>query len=897
MSRSRLIAISVGAAVVISIGILAPSLVGARVFHATDLLERYAPWSETQPDGVKVTNPLVSDTVDGPTRFTIRDRAAGGELLPLWEGRILGGVELGSIPNSSLMSPLNLPYRVLPPWYAPALVKLLELAAAIGFSYLYLRRITLGATAAALGGLIYAFSGFQVAWTNWSQAHIGALIPGLFWGVEYAIDKRTPIAALPAAGVVAVMWLEGFPAVTGFAMAFAAVYTLVRIVDFGAMGQAVRRGGIVLGGVLLGTALVAFQLVPFAFWLAGRDLATRVQNPGWTLARRTLATLAIPDAFGNPVDGLYYGPADYLIYGPVNWVENQAFIGIAALGLIAVAAIYGARVLTGRRLAFLWGSTGVCVLLIYFGGPLLSLFQRFPLFGLNHIGRLRSVLLFLLAVLAAVGAEAILRGLPLKSSRRDQTLLVVAVVTIATIVALGLVKAGEMAAAAGATDYFRDQLAVAAVVALVVGAILFAAHGRWAGAAFAVLPLVVAFEIVSFAGPWWPQIPEEQFYPATNTHSFLEENLDGERIAPTNQTLLPSTNLLYDFRSVSGHAFHTGPWADLLRAVDPQAFRLSPTYSSLAHDAAIVSSPVLDRLGVRFVVADPRRPVFGSRGALGPVSGTRTVTDGAVIREGWIDRTRGIELSLTEAYQPTQGAGVITVKLLGGDGSVLTSSERRLVRFHRAGPLQVAVVDPGNEAVAGVEIGYSGDAALTLGTIAGGSIVTGVVAADDALRIVHADGAVVYERPHALPRIRWAADAFVITDPGQRIEALRLGLPDETVVLSAPGPEATGEASLDVVEDDGGDRIEVRVAAASPGYLVIADSLTTGWRATVDGAEASIVAADHAGAAVHVPPGEHTVVLSVAPEGWTLGWVVTIVALVTVIAMVVLAVRSNRSSE
>jgi len=896
VSRSRLIGASVAVAVVVSVGILAPSLVGARVFHATDLLERYAPWSETQPDGVKVTNPLVSDTVDDPTRFTLRDRAADGVLLPLWEGRILGGIALGSIPNSSLMSPLNFPYRVLPPWYAPALVKLLELATAIGFSYLYLRRISLGATAAALGGLIYAFSGFQVAWTNWSQAHIGALIPGLFWGVEYAIQKRTPIAALPAAGVVAVMWLEGFPAVTGFALAFAAVYTLVRIVDFGAIGPAVRRGGIVLGGVVLGTALAAFQLVPFAFWLAGRDLATRVQNPGWTLSRRTLATLAVPDAFGNPVDGLYYGPADYLIYGPVNWVENQAFIGIAALGLIGVAAVYGTRVLAGRSVAFLWGSTGVCVLLIYLGGPLLSLFQRFPLFGLNHIGRLRSVLLFLLAVLAAVGAEAILRGLPLKSSRRDQTLLVLAIVAIATVVGLGLVKAGEMAAEAGATDYFRDQLAVAAVVALVVAAILFAAHGRWAGAAFAVLPLVVAFEIVSIAGPWWPQIPEEQFYPATTTHQYLLEHLDGDRIAATEQTTLPSTNILYDFRSVSGHAFHTGAWADLMRATDPGAFRLSPTYSSLAHDAAIVSSPVLDRLGVRFVVADPRRPVFGSP-ALSPTQGTIVLDDGAIVQEKGVPGIGGIELTLGETYVPQQEAGTITLRLLSSDGSVLTTSRRRLTRRYSAGPLQVAVVDPGTETVASMEIVYTGDAPLVLATRRDGSVVTGVVAADNELRVVHAEGAVVYERPNALPRIRWASQAIVIADPDERIAALQSTLPEGSVVLSAPGPEATGEASLDVVEDDGGDRIEVRVTAASPGYLVIADSLTTGWRATVDGAEADIAAADHAGAAVHVPSGEHTVVLSVAPEGWTLGWVVTLLALVIVIAIAVLAVRSRPKTD
>ena len=898
MTRSRLVAIAVGAAVVVSVGILAPSITGVRVFHATDLLERRAPWFETEPDGVQVTNPLVSDTVDGPIRFTLRDRTADGEPLPLWEGRILGGIPLGSVPNSSLASPLNIPYRVVSPSYAPGLVKLLELIAAIGFTFLFLRKVGLGAIAAVLGGLIYAFSGFQVAWTNWSQAHIGALIPGLFWGIEYAIQKRTPISTLPVAGVLAVMWLEGFPAVTGFALAFGALYTVIRIIEPGAIGRSVRSGGIVLGGVLLGTALAAFQLVPFGFWLAGRDLATRVQNPGWTLARRTLATLAVPDAFGNPVDGIYYGPADYAIYGPVNWVENQAFLGIAALGLVAVGAVYGARVLSGRIVAFLWGSTAVCMLLIYFGGPLLSLFQRLPLFGLNHIGRLRSVMLFLLAVLAAVGVEAILRGLPGTSSRRDQGLLVAAVAVIAAIVGFGLIRAGEMATAAGAVDYFRNQLAVAAVVTLIVIAILVAAHGRWAHVALVVVPLVMAFEIVSIAGAWWPQIPPEQFYPTTDTHEYLREHIGDERIAVTDQTMLPSTNIYYDLRSVSGHAFHTGAWADLMRATDPGAFRLSPTYSSLAHDIAVVSSPVLDRLGVRYLVTDPRQPVFGTRDAVRTAGEPIELTDGSVVRADWVDGLRGVEVTLASKHHPASRAGVLTIDLIGDDGSVLTSATRRLTRPLPAGPLQLAVVDPGGAAVAAMEIGYTGGAPLVLGTTGVGSIVTGVIRApDDELRVAQAGGAVVYERPDAIPRIRWASDAIVIEDPAQRVAALQVPMPDERVVLSVPGSEAGGEALIEVIEDDGGDRIEVHVTATSPGYLVIADSLSDGWRVTIDGAGADIVVADHAGAAVHVAGGEHLVVFTVAPDGWTLGWVLTLVSVLVVVALAGVAVldRVRRS--
>jgi hypothetical protein len=49
------------------------------------------------------------------------------------------------------------------------------------------------------------------------------------------------------------------------------------------------------------------------------------------------------------------------------------------------------------------------------------------------------------------------------------------------------------------------------------------------------------------------------------------------------------------------------------------------------------------------------------------------------------------------------------------------------------------------------------------------------------------------------------------------------------------------------------------VTAAGSGYLVLADAIQTGWRVTVDGLAAPLLAADHAFAAVALGPGTHTV--------------------------------------
>ncbi|MFC2153523.1 hypothetical protein ACFLQ7_02700, partial [Actinomycetota bacterium] len=405
--------------VITVVGILAPSLVGARVFLGTDLLEAFSPWSTEAPDDVVVTNPLVGDTVDSLQRVLLSDRLRAGDMAPLWDGHVHGGQPVASVPTHALYSPFNIGVWVLPAWYAPITAKALELFAAIGFMYLFLRRLGLARFSAALAGFVFAFSGFQVVWTNWSQAHVGALIPGLFWAIEYTLAKRRAASIVPLAVIVAVMWLEGFPSVTVYALVFAGVYTVVRCCTHSELRPALVSAGTALAAVLAGTALAAFQLIPFAFFVRGIDAATRIQEPNWHLARRTLATLAVPNAFGSPAD-VYFGPADYLIYGPVNYVEIQAFIGIAALGLIAVAAVYGRRVVGTPLIAYLWVSIASIAFVMYAASPLLDLVHSLPLIGTNHIGRLRSVFLFLLAVLVGIGAEALIRRLPSRSNRAQR---------------------------------------------------------------------------------------------------------------------------------------------------------------------------------------------------------------------------------------------------------------------------------------------------------------------------------------------------------------------------------------------------------------------------------------------------------------------------------------------
>lgn len=386
------------ATVVVSIGL---PVLGIGSFHAADMIGTMPPWSEQTPYDFQPDNPHVSDTVNAvvPMRTAFRDRVWAGDL-PLWNPLLGSGEPLATVPNVGTFSPLTLPYLVAPLWLAPVLTKLLEVGVAVLGMYLLARRWNLGRPAALVGALAFVNSAFLVVWTNWPQSHVGALIPLVFWAVERGVTERRLRAVWPLAPVTAVMWLEGFPAVTTYTLLTAGVYALVRVgVVHGWRARAAARLGALAGAVGLGLGLAAIQLLPFLQFLRSLGLGYREEVAGQPLSWEFLSTLAVPDALGNPVERVYYGP--------LNYVEGQSWVGVVVLVLLVVLVVRGRRVDVPRGVVgFLLAAAGTGLVLVYLGTPLLDLWGRVPLLGTNFIGRFRAVLGMLLAAGAAIGYEA-----------------------------------------------------------------------------------------------------------------------------------------------------------------------------------------------------------------------------------------------------------------------------------------------------------------------------------------------------------------------------------------------------------------------------------------------------------------------------------------------------------
>jgi hypothetical protein len=248
----------------------------------------------------------------------------------------------------------------------------------------------------------------------------------------------------------------------------------------------------------------------------------------------------------------------------------------------------------------------------------------------------------------------------------------------------------------------------------------------------------------------------------------------------------------------------------------------------------------------------------------------------------------GIRAVVVKTLDPPKGLSTdarLRAELIDEAGRVFASGERRVFPNRQPGEFAIAVA--GGEAprsASRVDLRLSlvaSGGTLTLSTVPGGRVaVSSVRPADDGLRVALSGPAVVYERTRALPRIRWASKATVVLSSRERVAALRRGLAPQQVLLSGDGPAGSGLPARIRVIDDSGDEVRVRVQADGEGYVVVADPIQYGWEARLDGSQATLRAADHAGVAVHVPAGTHDVLISYRPPGRRVGLGLTAISLV-----------------
>jgi hypothetical protein len=171
----------------------------------------------------------------------------------------------------------------------------------------------------------------------------------------------------------------------------------------------------------------------------------------------------------------------------------------------------------------------------------------------------------------------------------------------------------------------------------------------------------------------------------------------------------------------------------------------------------------------------------------------------------------------------------------------------------------------------------------------------------------------VYENLRARPRA-WLAGEVLSLPDDDALAAIKTGrLPDgrafdpsRTALIAELSPlsnAATTTATITQLSDAAtitrasDTSLDVRARSARDALLVVSDVYYPGWRARVDGREASIFQTDYALRGVFVPAGEHAVEFAYEPRSLRVGAVVSALAIIAIALVALWLARRERATN
>jgi hypothetical protein len=177
-------------------------------------------------------------------------------------------------------------------------------------------------------------------------------------------------------------------------------------------------------------------------------------------------------------------------------------------------------------------------------------------------------------------------------------------------------------------------------------------------------------------------------------------------------------------------------------------------------------------------------------------------------------------------------------------------------------------------------------------------------------RLVHSGDVKIYENLEVLPRLFFIPQAVIAPDDDAALDLMQDAAfePSSTLVIvnnayarrdssatqRPPGVTRHAETEILLYSPE---RIVTRVTAPTDGWLLLTDAWYPGWEARVDGKPTPIERADILFRAVAVPAGERQVEWIFQPASFRLGSVISLGAIVLLLATGVWGLAARRSGD
>ncbi|HTQ80078.1 MAG TPA: YfhO family protein, partial [Thermoanaerobaculia bacterium] len=569
--------------------LLAPWLDGSRLLVPCDLLARQVPWAPGLPPGSELDrHDLLNDSLFQflPWELEIR-HALAAHRLPFWSDVLEGGSSPWANPQAGVLSPLQMPARLLPIQHHLLGALALKLLVAFEGTWLLARRVGRSRQASFLAAASFALGGGMLSWALFPHTAAAAWVPWLAVGVLGLFRRPTPLGVVTTAVLTAALLLSGHPEVAAIGGLFVAILGLA--LRRRALGLARGVGAAALAAVL-GLGLAAPHVFPFLALLPDSQRAHETLAQGLPLYHFELAspgTWFLPGHAGfvlSPTNPRAFGrPFVDDFKGPVNWVDAESgYTGLVALAGALIALLAGRDRRAWPFLAF--AALGLLLAarflpfahILYGVRPLrVPAYERFLLIGC-----------LALSIAAAFGFDRLLR------SRRTEIPAVLAGLAAAAALSLAVHADGGLLALWGG----------------ILAAVLGATFLRLRHTAAWLLGIVLLCDLVPWGRSLLPQGHPGLFYPQSPVLADVEREVATGgpwRAVGAEYLVYPSLLPFYGVAEVRPHnPLAPMPYLAALGA----AFEFRPSMVRYFSALRNVDHPLLDFLNVRVVVGSVAMP-------------------------------------------------------------------------------------------------------------------------------------------------------------------------------------------------------------------------------------------------------------------------------------------------
>ncbi|HEY0781775.1 MAG TPA: YfhO family protein, partial [Thermoanaerobaculia bacterium] len=579
-----------------------------------------APWqaASAAPAG----NPVLRDVTYQiePWLLYLRHELRAGRL-PFWNPHQFSGTPFWANGQSAPLFPLHLLFAALPLGIGFVLLAWLRFAIAGCGAFALARELGLRARAALVAALIFPLSGMLVSFLLFPMGNALCLVPWVLWAVERsASGARYGTVLLASTG--GLQLLAGHPETALYTALLSALYLLVR----GGSGG-LRAWARLAAGWTLAAAVAAVEILPVALTLPEIErwrLALAATEPAFSVLLLQPLRLVLPQLYGHPVDGTWWGPFNY----------SATAVYASALALpLAAAGLWAKR--ADRRFWAVAALLAFAFVAAYHWPGVRDVLRALPLVGRAAPHRLLFAVELALALLAGAGCDAWLAG-------HGRGLLVGGAVVVLLLAVAFVVYGGDLAVRDLAAAQARWGAAVA--ISVVLLALTLLAGPRLRGALALFLPAVILCDLLAAHRAINPGLPLERLYPAPagGAVAFLRGQ-EGRAAAP-GETLRPNAAMAYGLDDVRGD--------------DPvKLARYEKIYGGFAVPDPVYFQPIrdwrspwLDLLGVRWVMTGPNEaaPVPGWRLAHAGADARVFERPGALARVRWDGTDGQVTVALRE---------------------------------------------------------------------------------------------------------------------------------------------------------------------------------------------------------------------------------------------------------